>query len=389
MFKLIPRNPFPHSLIEIYLALIGKNHNQFYKHLLNYLDVNNGILVGSGREALYLILKGTLKEGDEIIVPAFSCNVILGAIKKAGIKPVFSDVNLDSLNMELENFKNLVTYKTKAVLVTHQFGYPAEINPIIEHCKNKNILVIEDAAPALGAKYNGKYVGTFSDVAFFSFETSKVISTIEGGLIIGKDYILDKLKNSAFQPKNNSSLLYFIKSLKYWFTKNYFIYSILLNLWGLLHKNYSKADVLNLDLNTYSTNYRTLSKFQMSLGLLQLSNIDNIIYVRNEAAKLYRKELENCDQIISIPQSDLKNRIHTYSRFTILVKDKMLFYKAVKKQGVDLGFTFSYKLPQYFQNDSGEYPNTDFVIKHILNIPINMNMSFNEAIAQKLKIVLK
>ena len=221
---MIPRNPFPHTSKEIISAYTSKDHLQFYKSVLNFLNLKDGILVGSGRESLYIILKTLLNESDEIIVPAFSCNVILGAIQKSGIKSVFSDVNLNSLNMELENFENLVTSKTKAILVTHQFGYPAEIEPIIEFCKEKNILVIEDAAPALGAKYNAKHVGTFGDVAFFSFQESKVISTIDGGLIIGSKRILEKIEKTFPQCEENSSVKYFFKSLKKYFIQNPYIY---------------------------------------------------------------------------------------------------------------------------------------------------------------------
>jgi dTDP-4-amino-4,6-dideoxygalactose transaminase len=77
----------------------------------------------------------------------------------------------------------------------------------------------------------------------------------------------------------------------------------------------------------------------------------------------------------------LTKRSHVYSRFPILVKDKLLVYKKVKKAGVDLGFTFSYKLPQYFPNENGKYPNTDYIIGHILNVPICRNMSSNKNIA--------
>ena len=385
---LIPRNPFPHTLRELFISIVSDNNCKFYDDLLNFLDINAGILVGSGREALYLILKTILKEGDEIIVPAFSCNVILGAIQKSGIKPVFSDVNLYSLNMELENFENFITSNTKAILVTHQFGYPAEINPIIEFCKKEDILIIEDAAPALGAKYHDKYVGTFGDVSFFSFQESKVISTIDGGMIIGSNIILKKIEKTFPNCKENSSAKYFFKSLKKYFIQSPYIYYFILNLYILIFNKYSKAGELDLELSRYSSNCKTLSNFQNNLGLQQLSNIGNILYVRNEAAKLYRKELENFEQIISIPQSDLTKRTHTYSRFPILVKDKIQFYKAVKKQGVDLGFTFSYKLPQYFSNYEKTYKNTDFIIKHILNIPISQNMDINKRIIDKIIIAL-
>jgi dTDP-4-amino-4,6-dideoxygalactose transaminase len=385
--KVISRNPSPHTLAEIIRALFPMNSPDFLAGLLDYLNLKNGILVGSGREALYYILKSLLNEDDEIILPAFSCNVLLGAINKASVKPIFADVSLESLNMELDQVKPLVTPRTKAVLVTHQFGYPANIDEIITYCLARNIVVIEDAAPAFGVKYRGKYVGTIGDVGFFSFQQSKVISTLDGGLIIGKAEILDKIKSRFPASSPHSSTKYFFETVKDYCLRNEYIYSLLLSLWGLFHQTYTIADQLDLDLARYTDIYKTLSKFQTNLGNQQLTLLENILQVRNEAARLYRQELAGLNSIICIPQSDLTIRSHTYSRFPILVTDKHLVYQKVKQVGVDLGFTFSYKLPQYFENDhsTASYPNTDFIIAHILNIPIHRQMMINYSIISKIK----
>lgn len=119
--------------------------------------------------------------------------------------------------------------------------------------------------------------------------------------------------------------------------RNEYIYSLLLGLWGLFHQTYTIADQLDLDLARYTDTYKTLSKFQTNLGNQQLTLLENILQVRNEAARLYRQELAGLNSIICIPQSDLTIRSHTYSRFPILVTDKHLVYQKVKQVGVDLG----------------------------------------------------
>jgi dTDP-4-amino-4,6-dideoxygalactose transaminase len=265
MCKLIPRNPFPHSTNEIFISLFQKNNDRFFEKLLSFLNVSDGILVESGRQALYLILKTILKQGDEIIIPAFSCNVILGPIRKSCVQPVFADVNINSLNMNLENIEHLVTNKTRAVLVTHQFGYPADIDEIIEYCSEKHILVIEDAAPAFGAKYNGELVGKLGDVGFYSFQESKVISTINGGFIVGNSEPLDNIKKT-FLHTESPQLSCFISTVKKWCISNPYIYFFLLNMYGLIHKKYSNADELTMELERYTLKYKNPSLFQRNLG---------------------------------------------------------------------------------------------------------------------------
>ncbi len=387
LIKMIPRTPFPHTLPEIFEALIKHDVPDFSSELLDFLKVKNGILVSSGRESFYYILKTLLKKGDEIILPAFSCNVLLGAISKADVTPVFSDVSIASLNMEIENIKPLITDKTKAILVTHQFGYPTDIEPILTYCKGKNITIIEDAAPAFGAKYKGQYVGTFGDVSFFSFQQSKVISTIDGGLIVGKSEIIDKIYHYFPDVIPHSSIKYFLTSLKTYSMKNEYIYFVILTIWSLLKNKPTIADRLDINLERYTRTRKMLSPFQVKLGMQQLNLIQDILHTRNETARLYQKSLDNLTMVIRIPQTDLQNRFHTYARFPILVKNKYQVYETIKKLGVDLGFTFSYTLPQYFMNndDLEGYINTNFIINHILNIPIHRRLQVNHRVIKKVR----
>ena len=385
--NLIPRTPYPHTINEIIKALLGNRPEEFLVNLLKVLNLTEGILTGSGREALFYILKTLLNKDDEIILPAFSCNVLLGAIKKAGVVPVFADVNCDSLNMGLSHIEPLANDKTKAVLVTHQFGYPADVDVIVDYCRFRNILVIEDAAPALGATYKGRQVGSFGDVGFFSFQQSKVISTIDGGLIFGQTELINKMMTELTPGPAHASIKYFVSALRTYSIKNEYIYFVLLNLWRMLNKPHTVADNLVWDFELYSETYKRLSKFQMNLGNQQLSLLPQILETRKQAATLYRDCLADCQAVIKIPQSDLSQRDHTYSRFPILVHDKDLFYNRVRQFGVDLGFTFSYKLPQYLSEyrQPVTYNNTDFIINHILNIPIHRKMSVNQLIIKRIQ----
>ncbi len=385
-FITYPRITNPHTFGEIVRAILSPYKEDKLKiEILNFLDVKDGVFVNSGREAFYLILQSLFEEGDEIIVPAFTCNVLLGGINKSKVKPVFADINRETLNMEYENILPLITDRTKAVVVTHQFGYPTEFKKIIEFCKEKKIVVIEDSASAFGAELNGEKLGIQGDIGFFSFEKSKVISSIEGGVIVGQSEILQKLRNETIYAGTESSLKYIFKSLIDVILFNPFTYNIILIIWGLLGKKTTQADTLDLEVERYRINFKSFSKFQGKLLGIQLSKIKKIIEIRNKTALLYHIEISQSCQVISIPQPIINKKLHTYSRFPILVKNKNSVYQSVKKQGVDLGFTFSYKLPQYFSDEKGEFKNTDFVIENILCIPITNSFKENERIIKKVK----
>jgi dTDP-4-amino-4,6-dideoxygalactose transaminase len=393
---LIPRNPPALSWREIIRAIIsGRRRYQikyFEQALANYLGIKNIILVSKGRLALYFILKSLLKETDELILPAFTCNVILGAIKFAGIKPVFADVDINTFNMQLKHVKEVVTSKTKAILLTHQFGLPSDIDEILEFAKSKGILVIEDAAPALGARYKGEMVSSFGDVGFFSFQDSKVISTFEGGAIVTRnDDLFREIKTTVDSLKNKmvSNGKIVLKTLFHKILLNFYVYPITYRLWQLISRQkYFGAEKLRLEVDLYSKP-PVFTPFQAVLGLQQLKKIDEILRIRNDTAKLYSEELKDFKdiQLPFVPN----DRTHTYSRYAILL-EKMNKYKlhdALKKKGIDLGFTFSYICPQYFEQcNVNDYKNSLYIAQHVLNLPITMNKRLNRYIISRVKSLL-
>ncbi len=140
--------------------------------------------VDSGRSALYEALQAMgVGEGDEVAIQAFTCSVVPVAILWTGAKPVYVDVD-ESLNMDPRDLEKKLSENTKAVIVQHTFGYPAQMKEILNICDiRENLYLIEDCAHSLGAEYKNQRVGTFGDVAFFSFGRDKVISSVFGGLL--------------------------------------------------------------------------------------------------------------------------------------------------------------------------------------------------------------
>ncbi len=155
-----------------------------------YLGTENAFSFNSGRSALMAILDSLdIKEGDEVLLQAFTCNSAVNPILERGAKPVFVDID-DTLNLDPVDLQRKITSKSKAVMIQHTFGWPAQIEEIQNITKKQNLYLIEDAAHSLGAKYKGKFCGTFGDAAFFSFGRDKIISSVFGGMAVTTNYAI-------------------------------------------------------------------------------------------------------------------------------------------------------------------------------------------------------
>ena len=146
-----------------------------------------------------------VKEGDEVIVPAFSYIATANVVELVGAKPIFVDVNPLTCNIDVKQIEKVITKKTKAIIPVHEFGLPCDIASIIKIAKEYNLSVIEDAACALGSKFDNKHVGTFGDTGSFPC-IRKAITSGEGGLLITNNDNLNKklrkLRSHGFDEEN-------------------------------------------------------------------------------------------------------------------------------------------------------------------------------------------
>lgn len=164
------------------------------------LEVENVILCGSGSLALELALRACdVQPGDEVVLPAFCCSAVAAPVLAAGATPVLADVG-DELNLTAETVTAALTGKTKAIIVPHLFGNPADIEAIVELARPRNIRVIDDAAQALGATIGARPVGSFGDAGVLSFGREKVCFGIGGGALVSRDSkLLSDGSQSALQ----------------------------------------------------------------------------------------------------------------------------------------------------------------------------------------------
>ncbi len=173
----------------------GKESKKLQQELSRYLGISQTpFLFNSGRSALFTLLQSlNISSSEEILVQAFTCNAVVNPIIWRGTTPVYVDID-KRYNMDVNDLVKKITPKSKAIIIQHTFGIPANIEEIIRIAKEHDLFVIEDCAHSLGAEYGKRKVGTFGDAAFFSFGRDKVISSVYGGaLVVYRDSIRENL----------------------------------------------------------------------------------------------------------------------------------------------------------------------------------------------------
>ena len=175
----------------------GKYVKKFEEDFSKYNNRNYGVAVSSGTGALEIALKSfNLKKGDEVIIPTFSIISTALCVVKLGLKPILVDSDLMTWNMDIEQVIKKISKKTKAIIITHIYGFPVNMNKVLRLAKKKNIKIIEDAAEMIGQTYYKKKCGSFGDISTFSFYANKHITTGEGGMILTNDKkIYEKCKS--------------------------------------------------------------------------------------------------------------------------------------------------------------------------------------------------
>ena len=174
---------------------------EFEYEFAKYIGTKYALMVNSGSSANLLAAfalvnprkKKFLKKNDEFLIPVLCWSTSLWPLIQAGLKPKFVDVDINNFNMDMNEFKKKITNRTKAIMAVHVLGNSTRIGEIAKVAKSKNIFLIEDTCESLGAKYKGKYLGTFGDFGTYSFYYSHQMTSGEGGMIVcnsKKDYEL-------------------------------------------------------------------------------------------------------------------------------------------------------------------------------------------------------
>ena len=361
-----------------------------------YLGVKYAISFNSGRSALMAILDSLdIKKDDEVLLQGFTCNSAVNPILAKGAKPVFVDV-VDTINMDPEDLKKKITSKSKIAMIQHTFGWPAQIDEILKIAKQNNLFLVEDCAHSLGAKYKGKFCGTFGDVAFFSFGRDKIISSVFGGLAVtNNEEIGERIKNFRVKCDFPSNFWIF-QQLLHPILVNYLV----LPAYGL--NQYLGRIILGLfhQLSILSKGvYKKEKKGEIpkyfpkrfpnalaTLALNQFKKLEKFNDHRRKTASFYEKELKNTGFNLPLAKSQ-EGRTPAFMRYPILVNfdtDEILQKLRRKKIFLDDGWRKSPVVPPDTDIDKmgylfGSCPQVEKVAQNIVNLPTHINISEKEA----------
>jgi perosamine synthetase len=188
-----------------WISSLGEYVDTFEKSFAGFCEAEYGVAVSSGTVALQLaLLAAKIGPGDEVIIPPLTFVATATAVKYVGATPVFVDCEPDIGTMSYSALEKAITPRTRCVIPVHLYGHPADMDPIMELANKYNLLVIEDAAEAHGARYKGRKVGSIGHMGIFSFYGNKLITTGEGGMVVtdNPEFVsrIRLLKNHAMSP---------------------------------------------------------------------------------------------------------------------------------------------------------------------------------------------
>lgn len=369
----------------------------------NYFKVKHAISFNSGRSALMAILSAlNLKEGDEVLVQAFTCNALINPIIWSKLKPVFVDCEKETLNLNVEDLKRKITSKSRVLIIQHTFGLPSNLKEILKVCKEKNLILIEDCAHSLGATFEGKKIGTFSNVAFFSFGRDKIISSVFGGMVITNDEKVAQKLKEFWEKIDQPSSFWILQQILYPILVEIII-KPLYNFFGIGKgllficqklKILSKA-VTKKEKKGENPNYFP-KKMPFALAILaknQFKKLEKFNKHREKIAKIYEKELRDLNLVLPKNQEG-----RVWMRYPLIFNFETEFLlRELSKNGIFLNDGWRGKpiVPPDTDQEKmgykyGSCPIAEKIVKNILNLPTNIQVSEKEAkrICQKIKEIL-
>ncbi len=240
---------------------LGPVLGEFERGFAEYVGANHAVAASSGTAGLHLALLALgIGAGDEVVVPSFTFIAAANAIRYVGATPVFVDIDPATLNMDPACVEAAITSRTRALMVVHTFGCPADLGALLGIASRHGLKVVEDACEAIGAEYRGRKVGTFGDAGVFAFYPNKQMTTGEGGMIVtGNAEVaasLRSLRNQGRRPTDG------------WFEHSEVGY-----------------------------NYR-IAEMNCALGLAQLRRIGSILGRRRAVAEAYDLALRGCADLV-------------------------------------------------------------------------------------------
>ena len=335
---------------------MGPVTQRFEEEFAEYLGVKHAFGVSNGTAALHIAhLVSGIKMGDEVIVPSLTFVATANSALYCGAKPVFADITgLDNFNISPDDILEKITNRTKAITMVHYSGDPCDMDAIMEIAEDYNLLVIEDAAHAPGAEYQGTKCGTIGDIGCFSFFANKNLVTGEGGMVVTNDDTLAE-KIRIIRSQGMTTLTW----------------------------NRHKGHAHSYDVVDMGFNYR-INEIASAIGSVQLKKLGENNERRRKIVEEYRKKLKDISGI-SVPFKDHKEKPSCHI-FPILLSESINrdeFMDGLKEKGIQTSihyppvhlFTYYRKM---FGFKEGMLPKTEFVGEHEVTLPLYPMMNVED-----------
>lgn len=337
----------------------GPKVHKFEEMFKEYKGVKYAMALNSCTAALHLsMLAIGIKPGNEVILPSMTFASTANAVIHAGGKPILVDCEKDTMNMDPEDIERQITPKTKAIIPVYFAGRPCNMDRIVDIANKHNLKIVEDAAHAIEAEYNGKKTGTFGDIGCFSFYVTKNIITGEGGMAITNvEEYANKIKRLSFhgicKDKLHSSS----------------------------DKKYKHYQVIDRGFKL------TMMDIQAAIGIHQLPRVEKYWERRKEIWERYNEAFKDLPVFIPAP---IPNGVkHSYHLYTLLLdidklnitRDEFLFEMAKRNIGVGVHYIALHLQPYYQQKygyKQGDFPNADWISDRTVSIPLSAKLTDND-----------
>ena len=310
---------------------------KFENSLNKFTGSNTCIGVNSGTAALNLALSLFDLKNKEVLIPSLTFVSTAHAVILNGAKPIFVDVNPETLCLDEKQIQNSITKNTKAIIPVHFAGFPCNLTAIRSICKKNNLYLIEDAAHAIGSTFNNKKIGTHGDAVCFSFHPVKNLAMPTGGAI-------------TINHKNHKKFRKQLESRRWC---------------GISDRNNVDYDVHELGWNYY------MNEFSAAIGLVQLKKLNEMTKTRKRIAKFYDREI------------NLENKIPystdcSYHLYWVLVENRKQFRKKLANEGIETGTHYKPVHHMSYYKNKKPLPITEKISNEIVTIPIHPNLTDNQ-----------
>jgi len=346
-----------------------------------------------GRVALYALLKALgIGSDDEVVLPGYTCVMDVNPIKYLGAKPVYVDIEPRTFNMDVAQLPNKITNRTKAIIAQHTYGYPCDMDSVLDIANRKGIQVVEDCCLAFGSQYKGKIAGTFGKAAYFSFQWNKPFTTGLGGVVVTDDSgAAEKIKtlceNELCEPSRKEVFMLAAQLVIY----RLFVYPRTTALaQGIFRYLTKKAVVVGSSSSSEfkptmaEDFFKGMSWVQARSGLRQLKTLQRNIQHRRQISELYDVLLS--ERGWRVRQFDKSVIDPVMVRYPVRIKDKSKALEEAARAGVELGSWFECPLHpietplEVYDYKPGMCPEAEKAARETVNLPVHPRVSEKTAV---------